>query len=61
MREEYFKARNLKEDLRLVQNAKDLLSEQMKRLNIMEGSPRENFKSSFKRGARGSLKKDSEI
>ena len=44
MREEYFKNRNLKEDFTALSKVKELTAEQMKRVNIVEGSPREKLK-----------------
>lgn len=40
MREEYFKNRNLRENFNLVPKVEELMKQQMKKMNINEGSPR---------------------
>ena len=50
MREDYFKGRNLKEDLTLVPKAEELMKKQMRSFNIVEGTPKEDLKK--KRAAR---------
>ena len=44
MREEYFKNRNLKENFTLLPKTDELMHKQMKRINIVEGSPRDKTK-----------------